>query len=123
MKIPYWSETITLYHRSEAANGAVSWKRSVHSGCFWQQRAMRERTEGAEFRPAGIVCRLPAPHPDVQIGDIIIRGSVSAEIDEYASGKRSTDLLKRYAGESMIVAELHRNMRGLAGTDHLYAGG
>lgn len=123
MKIPYWNDVITLYRREEAQDGSVSWERSMHSGCFFQQRTMRERINGAELQPVHIVCRIPAPFPDVRVGDIIIRGEINDEIDEYAAGKRSADLLKRYAGEAMLVGEVHRNARGLPFPDHLYAGG
>lgn len=123
MKIPYWADSITIYNRTEDAGGRVRWTRRHHNGCFWQQRAMRERIDGAQFSPARIICRLPAPFPNVHIGDIIVRGIVKDDIDEYAAGRRSADLLKKYAGESMIAAEVHRNMRGLPGTDHLYVGG
>lgn len=123
MRIPYWDATITLYQRQADENGAVSWKRSVFKNCFWQRKAIRDRTNGAEFGMLSAVCRMPAPYPEVRIGDIIVCGSVEDEIDEYTSGRRSTDLLDKYAGNSMLVSDVHHNVRKITGMDHLYAGG
>lgn len=121
--IPFWNSTITLYKKTTAQDGVVNWKRSVHSHCFWQRKAIRDRTDGAEFKNTGVVCRIPAPYPDVQIGDIIVQGSIRDTVDEYVTGQRSADLLVKYAGRCMLVSEVHNNPRGMAGVDHLYAGG
>jgi hypothetical protein len=59
----------------------------------------------------------------VQIGDIIVCGTVKDEIDEYAAGKRSADLMEKYTGRIMQVSDLHYNQRGIPFPDHLYAGG
>ena len=123
MKIPYWDSTITLYRKQTAGNGEVTWSRSVHHGCFWKRTVIRDRQNGAEFKIADTVCRIPAPYPDVRIGDIIIHGSVTDAINEYVSGARSVDLLKKYAGLSMLVSDVHQNPRKILGIDHLYAGG
>ena len=121
--IPYWNTEITLYSRSVSAKGEVSWRASYHRKCFWQKKTMRERIDGAEFKPASIVCRIPQPFPEVNVGDIIICGRVNDVINEYATGKRSTDILKKHAGNAMLVSDVHINRRGFAGLDHLYAGG
>ena len=121
--IPYWNSEITLYSKQTASNGVVSWKISHHKNCFWQKKAMRERSDGAEFKPISVVCRIPNPFPEVRIGDIIVCGKVSDVIDEYVSGKRSSDLLRKYAGNAVLVSDVHENRRGMPGLDHLYAGG
>ena len=123
MKIPFWNATITLYQRRETANGAVDWVRSVHSGCFWQRKTLRSRNDGAEFANTASLCRIPEPWPVVNIGDIIVCGNVQDVIDEYVAGQRSADLLKKYAGSSMLVGDVHINDRRLPGVNHLYAGG
>lgn len=121
--IPYWNATVTLYRKCEEAKGAVIWARSTHEGCFWQRKTMCNRIDGAEFTNTATVCRIPAPWPDVRTGDIIVYGSVPDIIDEYIAGQRSVDLLKKYAGNCMLVGEAHINDRNLPGVNHLYAGG
>ena len=81
------------------------------------------RMDGTEFKTASIICRILDLSSGVKIGDIIVHGNVRDEIEEYTAGKRSTDLLQKYAGKSMLVADVHENVRRGPIPAHIYAGG
>ena len=121
--MPYWNEVITLFQKNTAPDGTVRWNKSTLEGCFWKNKQNRSRSDGAEFKLTSTVCRIPTPCPAVKIGDILVRGAVSDEIDEYAAGRRSTDLMAKYAGKCFLVGEARDNSAGKPGIKHIYAAG
>jgi hypothetical protein len=70
-----------------------------------------------------MVCRIPAPCPDVQTGDIVVFLPVTDAGDEYTAGKRSTDLMEKYSGNCMTVRGVHYNNVLPIGCPHIYAEG
>lgn len=123
MKIPYWNTTLTLYSKSIGADSRVEWESAVITDCFWRRRALRERNSGAEFALNGFVCRIPGDGVNVNIGDILVSGHITEQIDEYTAGMRSADLIQRYKGRCMTVSAVHYNAGPIMGMKHLYAEG
>ena len=122
--LPWWSDVLTLYHRTETA-GRVTWSRRTVMGCYF--RANRSTAHGPEYARAGWPCisRIPtrAGCLNISPGDIIVLGLSTAQIDEYTASKRSTDLLAATAGWSYTVREVHDNAHGGVGVPHIYCGG
>ena len=123
MKIPYWTDTVTVFSKTTAENGRVNWISEVYSNCFWKSRALRERSGGAEFSLNGYVCRIPGIIDGVNIGDIIVYGAVNDAIDEYSTGKRSSDLIQKYTGRCMTVSAVRFNKGPVPSLNHLYTEG
>lgn len=123
MRIPYWDTTLTLYSRNIGADNRVEWESTVIADCFWRRKALRERNSGAEFALNGFICRIPGDAVSVNIGDIIVSGHITDQIDEYTAGMRSADLIQRYQGRCMTVSEVHYNAAPFAALKHFYAEG
>ena len=121
--IPFWDANITVYRRTIEHDGHVVWGRTAYTNCFWKRKAVRDRTSGAEHAQNVYICRVPDISANIEIGDIIVLGAISVEIDEYTSGMRSTDILKRFAGACMTVAEVSHNTGPAPNMAHLRVGG
>lgn len=60
----------------------------------------------------------------VGLGDIIVKGEVADSIDEYVSGKRSSDLLQKYKMQGCIeVQKVAINTGGGRNSPHYYVEG
>ena len=118
----WWDQTVTVYHRT-LADDRVAWKRETAGGCFVKLTANSRHDDEARRDGCGMICRIPPPCPVLDLGDIIVIGACADEIDEYAPGKRSTDLLAAHPGEAFAVTELRDNSRTGLPLAHLYAGG
>lgn len=114
----WWDTSITIYNKTvDKQTQVVMWYRTVLTDCFWQLRGNEVVISNVELDSKSIVCRIPKspnfkekfewlqlPNDQKQnyftlgLDDIIIKGAVDDEIDEYTAGQRSTDLLKKYAG-------------------------
>ena len=117
----WWNKTITIYNKSvDATTQRVSWYRTVVKNCFWKcvnntytiGRSGISST-GIQLETKDIICRIPQDKRFVEKrewkaltdksnrftlanGDIIVLGEVDDVIDEYVSGKHSTDLVTKY---------------------------
>ena len=117
----WWDKTITIYNKLvDPTTQRVSWYRTVVKNCFWKcvnntyiiGRAGVSST-GIQLDTKDIVCRIPQDKRFVEKrewkaladksnrftlanGDIIVLGEVDDVIDEYVSGKHSTDLITKY---------------------------
>ena len=112
----WWDQTITLYNRYEdTSTRIISWQRTVLTGCFWKFAGEKVAIGSTVLEADTIVCRIPknplfvekfewnnmtaeerAKYFTVGTGDIIVRGEVFDEVNEYISGSRSTDLMTKY---------------------------
>lgn len=117
----YWSDTITLYH-CDLRDGKPKWQKSVLIGCFLQIKPARQQVDMAWRDGVSGVCRIPAPSPDVALGDIIVRGNCADEIDG-TTVNRAADLIERNKGNAMRVVEIHDNSRAHVAVPHVYIGG
>ncbi len=112
----WWDTTITIFNRFEdPQTQIVTWFKTVVPGCFWKYTGDKVTVGETVLETNNIICRIPEnsnfkekyewitlPNDKMEEfftlgkGDIIIRGEVSDTIDEYISGKRSTDLIAKY---------------------------
>ena len=112
----WWDTTITVYSKhTDAATSIVNWHRVTIDNCFWKRVGSKTTIMDMQVDTESVTCRIPENSNFVepfnwidmadselndmftlQQGDIIIKGECDFEIDEYKSGKRSTDLIAKY---------------------------
>lgn len=112
----WWDTTLTIYNRQEdPQTQLISWYRHTVSNCFWKYVGDKVRVGETVLETNSIICRIPKSDTFVEKyewvnipndkkqnyftlspRDIIVRGEVLDEIDEYASNQRSSDLIEKY---------------------------
>lgn len=112
----WWDTTLTIYHKYEdKLTRVVSWFSHKVDDCFWKYTGNKVVVGDVTINSENVTCRIPKsdlfkePFEWTQLsqedkenyftiatGDIIVKGDVKETIDEYTSGKRSTDFLKKY---------------------------
>lgn len=120
-KSPYpawWADTITVYSKYEnPITDMITWYRYKIDNCFMQQNSSVLMGNQVQYNTNNIVVRIPqqdnfkpyaewinvpnAEMPNyftINTGSIVIQGDIEDTIDEYTTGKRSTDLLNKYKG-------------------------
>lgn len=113
----FWNKTITLYNKHEdEQTGLIKWYRHGLVNCFYKVTNNTVSVGGVQLQTDENIIRIPkqtnylppykwmqTPNDEkgdaitLQSGDLIFLGDVSEEIDEYTSGKRSTDIIKKYS--------------------------
>ena len=121
----WWDTTITIFNKYEdAQTQIITWYRTVLDNCFWKNDFQRLKMGDVEVRTDSIICRIPENskflekqnwdkvpndkmnnHFTIAQGDIIIRGNVDEEINEYASGKRSSDIIEKYKWQGCMIVD------------------
>ena len=141
----WWDTTITIYNRYEdPLTNIVSWFRTVINGAFWKYAGNKVVVGKTVLETKDIICRIRKDDrfrdkfqwiqiPNDQMsayftlsqGDIIVKGEVTDEINEYVSGKRSTDLKKKYKELQgcIEIQEWADNTGGGRGNEHYYVKG
>lgn len=125
-----WDKIITLYNRYEdEQTGIIKWYRHKLNKCFYKRTNNKVRVGDVQLQSDDTIIRIPAQSgylppfawnnlPNdrkgnqitLQSGDLIFLGDVSDEIDEYTSGKRSSDLITKYkALGSVFVKSVNIN--------------
>lgn len=112
----WWDTTITIFNKyTDPQTRVVTWYKQVIPGAFWKYAGNKISINEITLDSNTIVCRIRKddrflekyqwinlPNDSMKdyftlgTGDIIVKGEVEDEIDEYTSGKRSTDLVKKY---------------------------
>lgn len=137
----WWSTTITLYNKyTNTETQEVRWKRTVLTNCFITvSRELTTLNNGASqaYRNV-IVCRIPKNTKYVdayswsidvaqtskftlQDGDIIVKGKVTDEIDEYTKGSRATDLVDKYKAKGVFrIGMIQDNSDSVRNLPHYY---
>lgn len=112
----WWDTTITIYNKYEDSQTQVTqWFRRVLPNCFWKYSGDKIAVGTVVLDTKSVICRIPknplfleryewqqlpndqmSEYFTVGLGDIIVKGEVFDEIDEYTSGSRSSDLLEKY---------------------------
>lgn len=112
----WWETTVTIYNKFEdPQTQVVKWYRTVVNGAFWKYVGEKLTIGQTVLETNSIVCRIRkdsrflekyqwVQQPNDKMsnyftlgkGDIIVKGEVSDEINEYQNGKRSTDFLAKY---------------------------
>ena len=110
----WWNTTITVYNKYEdTTSRQITWYKTVLHNCFWKYTGNRIVVGETALETDTTLCRVPVNTAFLEkylwndtadkskyftfgTGDIIIKGEVADEIDEYASGYRSSDILTKY---------------------------
>ncbi len=112
----WWETTITVYNKfTDPQTKVVRWYKTVITGAFWKDIHEKVKIGQTVLETNSIICRIrkddrflekylwvQKPNDEMANyftlgkGDIIIRGEVEDTIDEYQSGRRSTDLIAKY---------------------------
>ena len=113
---PWWETTVTVYNKYEdKQTQIIHWFRTVLSGCFWKYTGNKVLVGDTMLETNTTICRIRYNDnflekylweqlPNDQMAekftlgpdDIIVKGEVTDEIDEYTKGSRSSDLLAKY---------------------------
>ena len=139
----WWNTTITVFNKFvDSQTQVVTWYKTVIEDCFWKSTGNRVVVGNTSLDTKNIICRIrkdtrfkekldweSLPNDTMQNyftlspGDIIVKGAVSDTIDEYTSGKRSSDLLKKYrsANYCMEIQSASNNSGEGFGNQHYYA--
>ena len=111
-----WTDTITLFNKYEdPQTNLITWHRTIIDKCFWKNTGNKINIGSVVIGTNDIICRIPENDNFMEkhnwinipndmmhkyftlgIGDIIVRDSVQDDINEYVSGKRSSDLINKY---------------------------
>lgn len=122
----WWNTTVTLYNKYESSTGEITWYRTVLTGCFWKYETNYTRIDNATQMTKVLLCRVRKSADFLEDyewadlsdksgnftfneGDILIAGDIEETIDEYTSGKRSADLLKKYKNRCAEITEYRNN--------------
>jgi hypothetical protein len=141
----WWEQTITIYNKFEdAQTQIVKWYKTVIDKCFWKYIGNKVSIGNTVLETNDIICRIPkkdnflekyawinTPNDEMSnyftlsSGDIIVKGEVDDEIDEYKSGKRSTDLIAKYKKLQgcMEIEEVAINIGSGRCNEHYYIKG
>lgn len=141
----WWNTTITIYNKYEdSQTNVVSWYKHVVHGAFWKYSGNKVVVGNVLLETKDIICRirkdsaflekhewinLPndmmANYYTLSQGDIIVKGEVDDTINEYQSGKRSSDLKKKYKSLQgcIEIQEWSNNTGGGRGNEHYYVKG
>lgn len=141
----WWNTTVTIYNRYEdRQTQVITWFRHTVDGCFWKYTGNTVNVGETILETKDIICRIPEqsdflekylweqlPNDEMSsyftLGsdDLIIKGAVTDEIDEYVKGKRSTDLLEKYKRLQgcMEVEQVALNVGGGRNEPHYYVKG
>lgn len=112
----WWEDTITVYNKyTDPQTQVVTWYRKVLTNCFWKYEHQKLTVGETVLETNRTICRIPqndqfleryqweqlfndtmADYFTLSQGDIVIKGEVEDEVDEYSKGHRSTDLLAKY---------------------------
>lgn len=142
----WWSTTVTLYNKYEdKQTHVVTWYRHVIDGVFWKYAGNKVTVNDVTLETNDIICRLRRDDDNfkedylwvglpndqksnfytLHAGDIIVKGEVDDNIDEYTSGYRSTDFIKKYKSLQgcMEIDTVAINVGPGRGQEHYYAKG
>jgi len=136
----WWNESITVYNKyKDPVSQLITWHRHVVEGAFWKNIGNKVTVDKTVIETDAIICRfrkdeqflpkyewveLPNDSMDNYFtlgrGDILIRGAVDDEVDEYTNGYKSTDLVHKYKDLQgcMTIDEVTINVDGWRGNEH-----
>lgn len=116
----WWDSTITIYNKTKDSDNKVTWYKTKVTGCFWKHLVEKVVIGTQLVETSNVLCRIPKninflPKHDwellsdksnnftLSVEDIIVKGDISETINEYVSGSRSTDFIKKYKDIGCIV--------------------
>lgn len=112
----WWDANLTLYNKyTDKQTQVIKWYRTPLYNCFWKSAGNKISIGNVVLETDDIICRIPesvnfknraewqgipndqmSNYFTLSVGDIIVFDIVDDEIDEYTSGKRSSDLISKY---------------------------
>ena len=143
----WWDTTVTLYNRYEdPLTQLVTWYKTIITGCFWKNVHDKLKIGEVVLETDSVICRIrkddrfvdaetwlampsdeKSSHFTLSYQDIIIKGNISDNINEYNSelGYKSTDMLAKYKKfqKCIEVDQFADNTGGNRGNEHYFARG
>lgn len=141
----WWDTSVTVYNRQEdPQTNIISWYKHIIDGAFWKYVKDKVTIGETVLETNKIICRIrkDANYMDkeewlklpndikpnyftLSQGDIIVKGSVEDEINEYQTGHRSTDIIAKYKKlQGCMEISLASNNTGAGrGQEHYLAEG
>ena len=134
----WWNTTVTVFNKFEDPDTRqITWFRTVLHNCFWKYTGNKVVVGETTIETDTALCRVPANTAFLEkylwndeedkseyftfsAGDILVKGEVDDDIDEYASGYRSSDILTKYKkyGECMVIDRCSVNTGLGRGLEH-----
>lgn len=108
MKVPFWRDAVTVYHRetrSEGGRSVTSWRRTGYRGCFWGCERRGILSGNAVTSADEHVVRIPLPAV-LGVGDVCVLGEVAEEL---CDNRGASELLTKYAGRAFTVRSVAVN--------------
>ena len=113
----WWDTDITVFTKyTNPLTKRITWHKYQFTGCFWKYTGAQIRVNTTTLESDSTTVRIPKQdnyldkyewisltesemnnYFTLGVGDIIVKGVVSDDIDEYSNGHRSTDLLSKYS--------------------------
>lgn len=141
----WWNTTITIFNKYEdTQTNVVTWYKKTVADCFWKYTGDKVKIGEVILETNNTICRIPENEifleryqweelPNDQMGnyftlapgDIIVKGTVDDNIDEYQKGHRSTDLIAKYKRLQgcMEIEEVAINVGGGRNNPHYFVKG
>ena len=140
----WWDTSITVYNKHVDQTDIVTWYRHNIDGAFWKYVKDKITMGETVLETNKIICRIrkdesyldkyqweQLPNDSkpgyftLAQGDIIVKGHVEEDIDEYITGHRSTDIIAKYkALQGCMEIDLAANNTGVGrGQEHYLAEG
>lgn len=120
--LPWWGDTLTVYHRLESKNEAgkttVIWQSEHCKHCFYSQKQQQSMVNNVMVNETIRFARIPDMLISLNKGDIIVRGVVHDKIQDGASGK---ELLGKYKEAFTVNVAKDNSGKGLP-LPHIYGG-
>ena len=112
----WWETTVTIFNKfKDPHTKVVRWYKTVVEGVFWKYVGDKVTIGKTVLETNNIICRIrkdekflekyqwvQMPNDEMENyytlarGDIIVKGEVDDNINEYEAGSRSTDLIAKY---------------------------
>lgn len=141
----WWDSKITVYNKYEdPLTRVITWHRTQLDGAFWKYVKDKVSVGETVLEAEKTICRIrendkfmekhlwiTLPNDQMSqfftlgVGDIVVKGYVEDEVDEYTSGQRSSDLVAKYkALQGCMEIESVSNNTGVGrGLPHYLASG
>lgn len=134
----WWNTTITVYNKYEdPATRRITWYKTVLHNCFWKYTGNKITVGETTIDTDSTLCRIPvhsaflekyqwdnatdkSAHFTFSGGDMIVKGEVADEINEYQSGQRASDFLSKHKNmtECMVIEKCAVNTGIGRGMEH-----
>jgi hypothetical protein len=136
----WWDQTTTVYNKFEnPSTRVITWYKTVLKNCFWKHAENKLTVGETTLETAVTLCRVPVSGQFLEKyewekltdaersnyftfgpGDILVRGAVEDQVNEYQQGQRSSDLMKKYKNLQgcMLIQQCSVNTGRGRGNEH-----